>query len=138
MNSNRNMINGQLPQIGNPLHIAYVKSKARVMSGGINFHTITWNYCHYWGGSTDTNKPKYRYEDPKNADAVVDHIPCPKCGRLHVLLVAYDPQGNWYDELIDIDASVKEFACWNCHTEFETDDDRNVYVKQISHEKQNN
>lgn len=125
----KNRINGEKPEFGNLEHIAYCRKVERIFSGEESFHEIDWQYCHYWGASTDTNKPKFRYTDFENADAVVDYIPCPKCGRLHCLLVAFDPQGNWYDELIAIDESVKEFKCWNCGLWFETDDYRNVFVR---------
>lgn len=128
---NPNLINGQLPQWGNPDHIAYVKNMSALFSGEKSFHTIEWSFCNYWGKHTDTGKPKFRWaEQHKDADAVVDYVPCPKCKRDHVLLVGYDPQANWYDMLIAIDDSVKEFECWNCKTEFVTDEDRNVFVKQ--------
>lgn len=125
----KNRINGQKPEFGNLEHIAFCRKIERIFSGQVNFHTIEWKSCFYWGGSTDTGKPKFRWASHKNANALVDYIPCPKCGRLHCLLFSFDPMDNWYDNLIQVDEAAKEFDCWNCGTEFETDDDRNVYVK---------
>lgn len=125
----RNLIHGQLPQFGNPEHIAYVKEKTAILKGEINFYTIDWLPCIEWGRTTETRKPVFRYCSFRNANALVDYIPCPKCGRLHCLLFNFDPQGNWYDELIAVDEAAKEFSCWNCKQEFTTDEDRNVYCK---------
>jgi hypothetical protein len=128
-----NTIHGEAPQIFNARHIAFIKEKDRVLSGEINFHTIQWAHCQYSGSHNETNKPIFRYTSFKNSNAVVDYIPCPRCGRQHVLLVGYDPDDNWYDQLALIDETVEEFECWNCGIKFETDDDRNAYVSKNSY-----
>lgn len=122
-----NTINGAKPEFGNPEHIAFIKEKTAIFSGEVPFHQIEWERCTYKGHVGTTGRPVFDYA--KHGDAVVDYIPCPNCNRLHILLISFDPQGNWYDELIQIDETAKEFKCWNCHTEFTTDDDRNVFVK---------
>ncbi|MBE0663770.1 MAG: hypothetical protein IH597_15045 [Bacteroidales bacterium] len=126
----RNLINGEKPEFGNPKHIAWYKRMARILQGDEPAGEIDWMKCHYWGASTASGAPKHCWPDDEHpADALVAYIECPRCRRQHKLLVTYDPQGNWYDELISCDESVKQFECWNCGLEFYTDEDRNVYVK---------
>jgi hypothetical protein len=124
----KNLIKGEKPEFGNLIHIAFCRKIERIFKGEESIHEIDWQPCHYWGKHTDTGKPKFRYVDFKNADALVDFIPCPKCQKRHCLLLTFDPLGNWYDELIAIDRSSENFECWNCKLEFETID-RNVFVK---------
>lgn len=127
-----NLINGQKPEFGNLEHIEFVKRIDRIFTGKESFQQIEWEPCHYWGSHTDTGKPKFQDRNWKYADAVVDYIICPKCEKLHCLLVAFDPQiakTAWYQVLIEIDNSIKEFICWNCKTKFEVDEERNVFVK---------
>lgn len=124
-------IDGLPLQHGNKNQIHLCQAISKIFSGSYSWHTIDWNYVHYWGASTSTGKPIFKYVSPKKADALVDMIPCPKCGRLHCLLITYDPQANWYDELINIDRHVEEegFDCWNCGLEMYADHERNVFVR---------
>lgn len=124
----KNLINGQNPEFGNTLHIAFVRGKERVMSGEINFHEISWQHAHYIG--TDAGrKPRFRFCGPKNADCLVDYVPCPRCNRQHILLVGIDTDSVAIDQLLMADEASEEFSCWSCGLEFETVK-RLVYVKQ--------
>ncbi len=124
----QNLINGAKPEFGNPQHIKWLKDKERYMSGEINFHEITWQHGQYIGGGAST-RPRFKFCSPKNADCLVDYIPCPRCNRQHILLVCIDPDSVPYDQSLSADEGSKEFSCWSCGLEFETED-RCVYVKQ--------
>lgn len=123
-----NLIDGQLPEFGNPVHIKWLREKAEIMNGEINFHEISWMPARYIDGGGKT-KPRFEIVDDRDdEDCVVDYVPCPRCARLHILLVCFDPQQVPYEQSIQIDEDSKEFDCWNCGLEFEVDE-RMVYVK---------
>lgn len=124
----KNLIEGKSLIFGNKSQIEYIQFYSRVFQGIEPFHEIEWNYCQYWGKHTNSGKPKYRDCHHKTADAVYDWIPCPQCSRYHVLLIPFDPQGNWYDELISVDDHSKSFECWNCHLKFTVNEMRQVFV----------
>lgn len=124
----QNLIHGQKPEFGNIAHINYVRLMERHMSGEINFHEITWQPGQYIGGG-DKSKPRFKFCSPKNADCLVDYIPCPRCKRQHILLVCIDPDSVPYDQNVAADEESEEFECWSCGLEFETQQ-RLVYVKQ--------
>jgi len=119
---------GKPVEFGNTLQINHLKKLNRFFSGEEKVHTIEWSFCKDINKRSDTGKPYFKYCDFKEADSVVDFILCPKCGKRHCLFVNYDPQGNWFDELMNIDNHVKNFECWNCSTQFETDEERNVFI----------
>lgn len=120
---------------GDEKQIKKIKYYQKVMAGEINFHELDYEFCHYWGATTDTGKPKYKLVEPEKADAVVDLVPCPQCERLHCLLVTFDPEDLPYDQIISVDKHLEQegFSCWNCELEFEVKD-RAVFVKQETEE----
>ncbi len=126
----RNLINGRRPEIGNPEHIMYYKNQIAKMSGKTPVCQIEWEFCLYWGQSSNTGRPIFAWCSKKEADTVVSFIPCPKCGKIHVLLIPFNRSNNWYDEILHIDEQAESFKCWNCHLQFKTDVTGNVYVKQ--------
>lgn len=125
-----NLIKGQKPEFGNTDQIKWLQNMAEIFNGEINFDEIDWQYGIYIGGGGRV-KPGFRHDVSLiDADCLYDYIKCPRCGRHHILLICFDPQGNWYDELIEIDKETDEgFSCWNCGLEMHTKS-RMIYVKK--------
>ena len=129
MTMNPNSINGQPLEFGNLEQIEFVRRYERIFSGQEAFHEIEWRYCIYTGHSGSTSKPMFEYVELNKANAVVDHITCPQCQRIHILLIAFRGDCNFYEEMIYVDRATEEgFHCWNCKTEFQAED-RYVFVK---------
>lgn len=125
-----NHIHGRKLEFGNGEQIKYLRAKERVVSGLDPVATITWSFCQSSGGTHENGCPKYMYCDHKEADTVVNNLICPVCDKTICLMIHFDPQSNWQEELMMIDDSCKEFYCDKCGTEFFTDEDRNVFVHQ--------
>lgn len=127
-----NLINGARPQFGNPEHIAFIKTQSAIMSGQKSFYKITWKNCDYIGNRGETSKPSFIYT-LRNSDAVVDHIPCPYCNRLHVLLFCALGQLTKSERRKTLIEALKEaFSCWNCKTNFTVDAQNQVFVSPLS------
>lgn len=126
---NPNRINGQPLEFGNREQIEFVNRHNRIFSGEEAFHEIEWKFCIYMGHTGPTSKPRFKIVEWNNAcDAVVDYIPCPRCRRIHILLVhgGYNP----YDLLVAANRKTDDgFHCWNCKTEFYTEN-HFVFVKK--------
>lgn len=126
----KNLINGQKPEFGNTSQIKELQRIENIFTGKINFHEIEWMPAVYIDGG-GKSKPRYKYvDDYKDADCLVDHVPCPRCGKNHILLICLEDSGVWYEDLLAVDKETQEgFECWNCGLSMHADDDRNVYVK---------
>lgn len=129
-----NPFRNRKPEFGNPEQINYLREFDKVFKGEINCDEIDWEFGKYIGNKGETRKPAVRFTEKKGEiDCVYDYIKCPRCNRLHLLVVSFAPEDFnsplWQQTLITIDESVKEFQCWNCKLEFETED-RLVYVKK--------
>lgn len=117
---------------GNKLLIEEIRHNEEIMAGRINCDEINWHFCRVSDHTTETrNSITYDIGNIKEATAVKAYVKCPGCKKLHKLVVQYNPHAfPQIDEWLQVDEQVREFSCWNCGLEFETDDDRMVYVKQ--------
>jgi len=126
-----NTINGQKPQFGNPVHIAFVKMAEARMSGLFPVSELDWQFVRIANRTTETRGPITYHCSHKQADAVMCYILCPRCSRWHKHVVGYDP---YEVDQTAMWASIdeQEITCWNCGLEMyvEQDGSRNVYVRQ--------
>lgn len=114
------------PVFGDVEQIAFLKERSKVLGGERPLYQIHWEFGQI---GTGTREGKFYPCNAKYTDAVRDYVPCPVCGRLHKIVITGINSTLLQQGLIEAENLVKEFDCWNCSTEFITDEELYVFVK---------
>ena len=133
-----NLIYGERPQFGNRRHITSVKKHNDIMCGLRPVGKLEWAICQSSGGTWHNSNPKFKYVYLKqDADSMVTYFKCPVCNRmsLDVLITMYNPDLTHMQNIQAANENFAEFTHENSLTEFITDDEQNIYVKQIQPEE---
>jgi len=126
----KNLINGAKLLFGNPEQIKWVKEHNEMLAGLRPVCELDWHFIHDTGKAKHNGSPLTFYREPKKANAVMAYIYCPRCGKIHKHIVAYDPfHIPMIEQWNDIDNT--DIICYNCHLQFYIDPEgtANVYVK---------
>lgn len=128
-----NRIHGERPQFGNKRHIRAVKKHNDIMCGLRPVGKLQWSICQSAGGTWHNGSPKYKYVHLKqDANSMVTHFKCPVCSSKYndILITMYNQDLTHVQNIEQANENFKEFIHEKCFTEFFTDDEQNIYIKQ--------
>ncbi|MCK6650556.1 MAG: hypothetical protein L6Q66_12935 [Bacteroidia bacterium] len=124
-----NLIKGAKLLFGDPAQIKWVKEHSEMLAGTRAVCELEWHFIHDTGNAKHNGAPLTFYREPKKANAVMAYVYCPRCGRIHKHIVAYDPQALQIEEWHAIESV--DIICYNCHLEMMVCPEGNnlIYVK---------
>lgn len=128
MNKGKNLIYGEKPEFGNPLHIEFIQRIEKIFNGEREVSIIDWEYY---------NKKGRNVYNPENGCELRHTFQCPRCNSDIIISCDYTFNKElWYQTLIEIDDKClnMKIKCKECKQKFYCDDEFEegevgIYVK---------